>query len=125
MKLTFDELRVPLTLHPRGTVRVGKTKVALESIIVSYRGGYTPQDIKRQYPDLNMGDIYLVIGYYLQCKEEVDQYMKEWEEDWDQFEEEMLAQPGAREFYEQLWERVRQKELAEQEELAKRGEDQK
>ncbi len=113
MEMTFDKMRVPLTLLSSGTVRVTGTGVPLESIVISHRQGYTPQDIKRQYPTLDIADIYLVIGYSLRHPEEVEQYMKEWEEDWDRFEEEMLSQPGAREYYARLWEQVRQEELEE------------
>lgn len=122
MAMTYDQLKIPLRLLPSGTVRVTGTGVTLEAIVVSHRAGHDPKKIQDDFPALDLADIYLVIGYCLRHKDEIDQYMKEYEEDWDKFEEEMLAEPGAREYYERLWEAVRQEELAEQETLAKLGE---
>ena len=114
VKLTFDQERVPLREVEEGDVRVGNTKVALEGIISSYWQGYTPEEIQQDYDVVSLGDVYSIIGYYLHRKEEVDQYMRESEESWDRFVEELESQPGAREFYDRVREFRRQKEMKEQ-----------
>lgn len=106
MKLTFGEERVPLREHKDGTVYVGNTKVALEGIIFAYRRGRTPEEIQDAFDAVSLGDVYSVIGYYLHRKEEVEEYLEEYQRDWDKMVEELLAQPGAREFYDRL-EKVR------------------
>ena len=114
MKLTFDEERVPLRVIEERLVRVGKTKVALEGIIACYWQGYTPEEIQDAFDVISLGDVYSIIGYYLHRKEEVDQYMREREESWDRFVEELESQPGAKEFYDRVREFRRQKEMSRQ-----------
>lgn len=101
-KLTFDEVRVPLREVAEGDVRVGGTKVALEGIIAMYQQGHSPEMIQWEFDVVSLGDVYLVIGYYLHRKEEVDQYMQESRESWDAFVAELEAQPGAKEFYDRV-----------------------
>ena len=114
VKLTFDEERVPLREIEEGDVRVGNTKVALEGIISLYQQGHTPEEIQWNFDVVSLGDVYSVIGYYLHRKDEVDQYMRESDEAWDRFVEELESQPGAREFYDRVREFRRQKELKQQ-----------
>ena len=113
VKLTFEEERVPLTVIEEGIIRIGKTKVALEGIISAYWQGYTPEEIQWCYDVVSLGDVYSVIGYYLHRKEEVDQYMQEYEKRWDKAVAELLSQPGAHEFYDRIKELRWQKELTE------------
>ena len=117
VKLTFDEERVPLREIEEGDVRVGNTKVALEGIISSYLEGCTPEEIQWNYEVVSLGDICSVIGYYLHRKEEVDQYMRECEEGWNRFVEELESQPGAREFNDRVRAFRQQKEAARQAEV--------
>jgi uncharacterized protein (DUF433 family) len=102
VKLTFDEERVPLRETHGGTVYVGNTKVALEGIVFAHKRGRTPEQIQWAFDAVSLGDVYLVIGYYLHRPEEVEEYLAEYERSWDRFVEETLAQPGAKEFYDRL-----------------------
>ena len=109
--LTFHNERVPLRESEGGTVYVGDTKVALEGIICAYRRGCTPEEIQDAFDAVSLGDVYFVIGYYLRRKEEVEEYLEEYQRDWDKMVEELLAKPGAREFYDRLEKMQRQKEM--------------
>ncbi len=102
VQLTFDEERVPLQGAKDGTVYVKGTKVALEGIVFAHRRGCSPEEIQRTFDAVSLGDVYSVIGYYLHRTKEVEEYLEEYERDWDRFVEETLAQPGAREFYDRL-----------------------
>ena len=102
VKLTFDEEWVPLRETDGGTVYVGNTKVALEGIVFAHKRGRTPEQIQWAFDAVSLGDVYLVIGYYLHRPEEVEEYLEEYERSWDRFVEETLAQPGAKEFYDRL-----------------------
>ena len=113
-KLTFDEVRVPLREVADGDVRVGDTKVALEGIVAAYQQGYTPEEIQWCFDVVSLGEVYSVIGYYLHRKEEVEQYMQESRESWDQFVAELEAQPGAKEFYDRVRKFRLEKEMAQQ-----------
>lgn len=66
---------VPLVTGRDGVIRVGKTRVTLDTIVMAFQDGATPEEIAHQYPSLNLADVYSVIGYYLRRRAEVDAYL--------------------------------------------------
>jgi flavin-binding protein dodecin/uncharacterized protein (DUF433 family) len=66
---------VPLRAGEEGTVRVGGTRVTLDSVVAAFREGETAEGIKQRYPTLNLDDVYLVIGWYLRHRNRVDAYL--------------------------------------------------
>jgi uncharacterized protein (DUF433 family) len=60
-----------------GVIRVGGTRVTLDTVIAAYRDGATAEEIERQYPSLDLADVYAVIGDYLHRRTEVDTYLSE------------------------------------------------
>ncbi|MCI0620590.1 MAG: DUF433 domain-containing protein [Acidobacteria bacterium] len=77
MSLTLVPPRVPLQVDPDGVVRVAETRVTLDTIVLSFGEGASPEEMAQQYPSLRLSDIYAVLGYYLQHQEEVHDYLKE------------------------------------------------
>ena len=74
--LVLTQVRtVPLETDANGVVRVGGTRVTLDTVITAFQEGATAEEIAYQYPSLNLADIYLVLGYYLQRQAEVDAYL--------------------------------------------------
>jgi uncharacterized protein (DUF433 family) len=69
-------INVPLHTDEHGTIRVGGTRVTLESVIADYHRGATPEEIVHDYPVLKVADVYHVIGYYLHHREDVDAYIQ-------------------------------------------------
>lgn len=67
---------VPL-VQVDGALRVGDTRVTLDTLITAFEEGATAEEIAQQYPVLNLGDVYAVIGYYLQNRAAVEQYLRE------------------------------------------------
>jgi uncharacterized protein (DUF433 family) len=67
----------PIKTDPHGVVRVAKTRVTLDTVVTAFLEGCTPEEIKEQYPSLQLPDIYLVIGYYLRHRDEVHTYLTE------------------------------------------------
>src|SRR5688572_13964267 len=67
----------PLTLRTdsSGVVRVGKTRVSLDTVIRGYLEGAIPKEIVEQFPSLQVADVYAAIGYYLKHKDQVDDYL--------------------------------------------------
>ncbi|PSQ54358.1 MAG: hypothetical protein BRD28_02395 [Bacteroidetes bacterium QH_10_64_37] len=74
------EQDVPLRLDDQGAVRVGETRVLFDSVIRSYLRGDTPEDIVREYPTLSLADTYGAIAYYLQHRDQVEEYLQRREE---------------------------------------------
>jgi uncharacterized protein (DUF433 family) len=68
---------IPLTAAPGGVLRIGGTRVSLDTLISAFRDGATPEEIVQQYPGLQLGDVYEVIGYALRHTEEVEAYLTE------------------------------------------------
>lgn len=68
---------LPLKLDSDGTVRVGGTRIPIDTIIIVFNRGATAEEIVQQYPSLELADVYAVIGYYLRNREEVDAYLEQ------------------------------------------------
>ena len=67
---------IPLRTDPAGVVRVGNTRVTLDTVINAFRDGATAEEIVQRYPSLDLADVYHVIGYYLRRTSEVDAYLQ-------------------------------------------------
>ena len=70
---------MPLLKDEDGVIRVGGTRVTLESVIHEYQRGSGPDEIAAEFPVLNAADLYYVVGYYLEHRAEVDAYVAEQE----------------------------------------------
>ena len=68
---------LPLEAGADGVVRVGETRVTLDTIITAFIDGATAEEIAQQYPSLQLADIYSVIGYYLRHRTDVDAYLRQ------------------------------------------------
>lgn len=68
---------LPLETDADGVVRVGNTRVTLDTIITAFTDGATAEEIAQQYPSLQLADIYSVIGYYLRHRTDVDTYVRQ------------------------------------------------
>jgi len=73
--LQIQPLPLPLTVDKHGVARVGGTRVTLDTVVRAFTRGATAEEIAQQYPSLSLSDIYATISYYLQHREEVDQYL--------------------------------------------------
>ncbi len=67
---------VPLLSDPRGVVRVGSTRVTLDTVVAAFATGATAEEIAHQYPSVELADIYAVITYYLRHRTEVNDYLR-------------------------------------------------
>lgn len=76
-----NTLTLPFRQIPDGTIRIGDTRVSLETIIDSYLLGQRPEEIHSGFPFIDLADIHAIIAYYLKNREAVDQYLAEQETD--------------------------------------------
>jgi uncharacterized protein (DUF433 family) len=67
-----------------GVLRVGQTRVSLDSVVYAFRQGHAPETIRQQYSALSLEEVYGAIAFYLANKEEVDQYLRQQEQRWDE-----------------------------------------
>lgn len=75
--LALEPRAIPLTRLENGVYRVMGTRIPLERIIEAYKDGTTPEEIVFSFDTLRLSDVYTLIGYYLDHKEEVEQYLRE------------------------------------------------
>jgi uncharacterized protein (DUF433 family) len=75
MSLLVTAQPVPLANDADGVVRIGGTRVTLDTVIAGFREGLTAEEIATQYPSLDLADVYLVIGYFLSHREQVEDYL--------------------------------------------------
>ncbi len=92
MSLAITHEPLPLKTDADRVVRVGGTRVTLDTVIVTFHEGATPEEIVLQYPTLSLADVYAVIGYYLGHRSEVEAYLHQRQ----QLAQEMRRQHEAR-----------------------------
>jgi uncharacterized protein (DUF433 family) len=70
-------VEVPLRMDDGGVIRIGNTRVTLQALVADFHRGASPEAIAHHYSALNLSDVYLVVGYYLQHRAEVDAYVRQ------------------------------------------------
>jgi len=76
MSLEIETQPLPLMMDEDGVVRVGGTRVTIDTVIYAFREGATAEEIAQQYPSLSLADIYSVISYYLNKSNQVNLYLQ-------------------------------------------------
>jgi len=69
--------RVPIQTDADGVIRVGGTRVTLDTIVAAFDAGATAEEIAQQYASVALADVYSVIAYYLRHREKVQDYLAE------------------------------------------------
>jgi uncharacterized protein (DUF433 family) len=70
-------------IDEHGVYRVGGTRVMLDSVVVAFHQGHSPETIQQQYPALSLEAVYGSIAYYLAHAAEVDAYLKRQDAEWE------------------------------------------
>lgn len=60
----------------QGAMRVGTTRVMLDSIVAGFEQGHSPETIQQQFPALSLEDVYGAITFYLSHRDDVQAYLK-------------------------------------------------
>ena len=77
MNLPIATEIIPLQTDADGVVRVGNTRVTLDTVIGAFLDGASAEEIVCHYPVLVLADIYAVIAYYLRHRSAVDAYLQQ------------------------------------------------
>ncbi|MGA2593792.1 MAG: DUF433 domain-containing protein [Bryobacteraceae bacterium] len=67
---------IPMATGADGAIRVSGTRVTLDSIVLAFNDGATPEEIAQQYPAVPLADIYHLIGYCLRHAAEIEEYLR-------------------------------------------------
>ena len=65
----------PLRVDPDGAVRIGGSRVLLETSLTAYRHGDSAEEIADNFSTLDLADVHAVIAYYLRHRPEVEAYL--------------------------------------------------
>lgn len=80
MAISIDTRPIPLSVDPDDVIRVAGTRVTLDTVVTAFLEGETAEEIAQQYPALDLGDVYAVLGYYLRDREQVERYLRDRQE---------------------------------------------
>ena len=78
-----------------GVMRVGSTRVMLDSVVAAFEQGHSAETIRQQYPALSLEEVYGAIAYYLAHETEVKDYLKRQGTLWDQWRTKSEEKPSA------------------------------
>lgn len=67
----------PLRWDEVGGIRIGSSRVTIDSLLASYHNGATPEEIAVQFSVLRLEDIYATLAYYLNHRQEFDRYLEQ------------------------------------------------
>jgi len=75
MDLAAVTEKIPIETDKDGVIRVGNTRVTLETLVTAFNSGSTAEEIVYQFPVLNLADVYAVITYYLRNRDTLEKYL--------------------------------------------------
>lgn len=83
-----------------GGYYVAGTRVSLDSVVIAFLNGESPEGIVYSFSSLNLQQVYGTITYYLENRSSVDEYLKQQEIEFDRLYEEAKKKDPA--FYAKL-----------------------
>ena len=86
-----ESINLPLKFDDEGTIRVSGTRVTLDTVIACYRQGDSPEAIHEGFPSVPLNDIYATLAYYISHQEELDDYLKQRDDEAEQLRQEIEA----------------------------------
>ena len=76
MPFSIEPESIPLEIDANGVIRVGGTRITLDTIVDAFGQRATAEEITHQYPSLHLADVYAVIAYYLRRRAAVESYLQ-------------------------------------------------
>jgi uncharacterized protein (DUF433 family) len=101
VKLNFTD-GVPLHEDSDGNVRVIGSRVTLHTIVGRFNVGDTIEEIHEGFPSVTIAQIKLIIDWYLNHRAEVDEYIREVDEEGERLRLEFESRPENIAFREKL-----------------------
>ena len=66
-----------------GAMRIGNSRVMLDSIVAGFEQGYSPETLQQQYPAFSLEEVFGAITDSLAHTDEVHAYLKRQDEQWE------------------------------------------
>jgi uncharacterized protein (DUF433 family) len=77
-----------------GAWRVGNTRVSLDSVVIAFDQGHSPETIQQQYPTLSLEEVYGAIAFYLANQAEIRPYLEGQDKLWEEERRKSRANPN-------------------------------
>jgi uncharacterized protein (DUF433 family) len=90
----MNEERRYVRVDEHGAMRIGNSRVMLDSIVAGFEQGHSPETLQQQYPTLSLEEVCWVITYYLAHTDEVHTYLKRQDELWEAWRAESATRPS-------------------------------
>ena len=71
----FEPQAPPISEDRDGTLRVGGSRVTLDTVVGAFDAGASAEEIVERYPSLDLATVYEVIAYVLRHRPVVDEYL--------------------------------------------------
>src|SRR5438034_6519080 len=68
-----------------GALRVGASRVMLDSVLAAWSQGHSPETIRSQYPSLTLEDVYGALTWSLAHSDQAGEYLKGQSAAWEQW----------------------------------------
>jgi uncharacterized protein (DUF433 family) len=78
----------------QGALRVGSLGVSLDSVVIAFQQGQSPETIQQLYGSLSLEEVYGAIAFYLANRDEVDRYLEQQDRLWEQERERARLDPS-------------------------------
>jgi len=72
-------LASPYTEERNGGIYLAGTRVSLDSVLINFRNGASPEKIVQAFSTVKLSQVYGAIAYYLENEETINQYLAEGE----------------------------------------------
>lgn len=102
MTLIVQAQSPPLKADQNGVMRVGNTRITLDTIVYAFNEGHTAEEIVSHYPALKLADVYAVISYYLNNQATVNDYLQQQEVESEEIWRVMESSPDYQLFRDRL-----------------------
>jgi uncharacterized protein (DUF433 family) len=103
---------LPLREDEAGGLRVGNSRVTVDSVLHAYLNGSTAEEIVYQYDVLDLADVHAVLAHYLRHRAEFDAYLERRRLDAERRRQESVERHGLTDHRERLLARLAAKESA-------------
>jgi uncharacterized protein (DUF433 family) len=110
IQVEFEVSAPPFRWDEAGGIRIGESRVTLDSILAAYHSGSTPEEIAVQYSVLHLEEIYSAIAYYLSHRQQIDSYLEQRHRKQEQQHSEFIQQHNLTNLRQRLVDRLSLKE---------------
>lgn len=85
----FEPAPPPLREDEYGVLRVGGTRVSLESVVTAFDRGASAEEIVESFPTLDLATVYATLAFILTYRDRVDDYLSQRADDVTRLREEV------------------------------------